>query len=344
MANRDDRQTPGELVYSQETGLPMLPGGPSDELVEAVALASLEVRAPRTVPPAPVADFEDEEQPLSEPVDLAEALAEAEAHEAARSGDVDLLWDLLRNPVPGDRAAEALIHRMDSVKDRAVRPQAIRDFLLDQDDALVLSTLHRLLARGRRGETGARAAVQELALHPDILGAMPKDRAWRLVGLAQRVGLDELPPLFFPPKVDKLGLRTPDPDNEFLQLPLGLRRQAAKTTDRNVLDRLLRDPDHRVITLVLDNPRLRERDVVTIAARRPTSAEVLRVVSRHQRWSSRYRVRKTLACNPHTPAEIACRLFATLLVQDLRFIVGSGVLLPEVQAEARRALERRTGG
>jgi hypothetical protein len=129
-----------------------------------------------------------------------------------------------------------------------------------------------------------------------------------------------------------------------MQLSLGLRRQAARTTDRNTLDRLLRDPDHRVITLVLDNPRLRERDVVVIASRRPTSAAVLRVISRHQRWSSRYRIRKTLACNPYTPSEIACRLFATLLVQDLRFIVGSGVLLPEVQDEARRALERRTGG
>jgi len=319
----------------------MLPGGPSEELVEAVARASLGVSAPRTVPPEGPRTRSDEA--VEEPVDLAEALAAAEAHEAARLGDVDRLWALLRNPVPADRAAEALVHRIDSVKERAVRPQAIRDFLTEMDDALVLATLHRLLARGRRGEAGARAAVQELALSPEILGAMPRDRAWRLVGLAQRVGIDELPPLFFPPPVDKRRLATPDPDNEFLQLPLGLRRQAARTTDRNLLDRLLRDPDPRVITLVLDNPRLREQDVVTIAARRPTSPECLRAVSRHQRWSSRYRVRKTLACNPHTPAEIACRLFATLLVQDLRFIVGAGILLPEVQGEARRALDRRVG-
>jgi len=319
----------------------MLPGGPSDDLIAALAHATLEVSAPRTAPPPREEDPSD--QPLEEPVDLAEALAEAEAHEAARHGDVDRLWALLRNPVHADRAAEALVHRMDSVMERAVRPQAIRDFLVEMDDALVLATLHRMMARARRGEAGARAAVQELALDPDILGAMPRDRAWRMVGLAQRVGIDELPPLFFPPRVDKRGLGTPDPDNQFMQLPLGLRRQAARTTDRNTLDRLLRDPDHRVITLVLDNPRLRERDVVTIASRRPTSAEVLRVVSQHQRWSSRYRIRKTLACNPYTPSEIACRLFATLLVQDLRFIVGSGVLLPEVQDQARRALDRRTG-
>ncbi len=340
MGRPDDAETPDPVEYSQETGLPMLPGGPSKALIEALAHATLKVSAPPAVPSPPVepVDRSDAEAP----VDLAEALAEAEAHAAARQGDVDRLWALLRNPVLADKAAEALVHRIDSVRERAVRPQAIRDFLLEMDDALVLATLHRLLARARRGEAGARAAIQELALAPEILGAMPKERSWRMVGLAQRIGLDELPPLFFAPHVDKRGLRTPAPDNEFMQLPLGLRRQAARTTDRNTLDRLLRDPDPRVITLVLDNPRLREPDVVTIAARRPTSPEVLKAISRHQRWSSRYRVRKTLACNPHTPSEIACRLFATLLVQDLRFIVGSGVLLPEVQEEARKALERRS--
>ena len=342
MGRPDDAETTEPLEYSQETGLPMLPGGPSEALIEALAHATLEVQAPHAVP-AP-SDDPPASAETTPPVDLAEALAEAEAHEAARHGDVDRLWALLRNPVLSDKAAEALVHRIDSVKERAVRPQAIRDFLLEMEDALVLATLHRLLARARRGEAGARAALQELALSPEILGAMPKERSWRMVGLAQRVGLEELPPLFFPPHVDKRGLTTPDPDNEFMQLPLGLRRQAARTTDRNTLDRLLRDPDPRVITHVLDNPRLREQDVVTIAARRPTSPEVLRAVSRHQRWSSRYRIRKTLACNPHTPTEIACRLFATLLVQDLRFIVGSGVLLPEIQEEARKALERRSQG
>lgn len=340
MGREDDTETPEAPAVSQETGLPMLPGGPSDELIAALALASLDVKRP----PDAAEAYQGSRPPAPEaPVDLAAALAEAEAHQAARAGDLDRLWALLRNPVAADRCAEVLVHRIDSIQERAVRPQAIRDFLEALDDGLFLATLHRLLARARRGEAGARAAVQELALRPDILGAMPRERAWRLVGLANRVGIDELPPLFFPPQVDKRGLDTPDPDNQFLPLSLGLRRQAARTTDRNLLDRLLRDPDHRVIALLLDNPRLRERDVVTIAARRPTTATSLRCVADHGRWSSRYRVRKALACNPYTPAEISCRLFATLLVQDLRFILGSGVLLPEVQEEARRALARRTG-
>jgi len=340
MGRHDDSQDGEALSYSSETGLPLLPGGPSSELVDAVARAMLNVG--RTPEPSEHPEPQELGAPLEEPVDLAEALADAEADLAAREGDVDRLWALLRNPVQADRAAAALIHRMEVVTDRNMRPEAIRLFLTDLDDAMAVATLSRVLARARRGEAGARASLQELALDPGILGTMPRDRAWRLVGLAQRVGLDELPSLFFAPTVDKRGLDVPNQDNEFVQLPLGLRRQAARTTDRNLLDRLLRDTDHRVIKLVLDNPRLRERDVVTIAARRPTRAEVLRVVSLHPRWSSRYRVRKTLACNPYTPAEIAVRLLETLMVQDLRFIVNSGVLLPEVQAEARRVRGRRT--
>ncbi len=340
MGQQDDSGHPDDLELSQETGLPLLPGGVSDELIEALARASLGVGDPDRSPSPP------EEEPPDTPhevIDLAEVLAETEAHEAARQGDVEELWDLLRNPIQADRTAEQLIHRIDSIRERTIRPRAIQEFLYSLTDPMLLATLHRILARARRGEAGARAALQELALDTGILGSMPRERAWRLVGLAQRVGIDELPPLLMPPVVDKRRLPVSGPDNEFLQLPLGLRRQAARTTDRNLIDRLLRDPDHRVIANLLDNPRLREQDVVTIAARRPNSAKVLRVVSRHQRWSSRYRVRKALTCNPHTPAEIATRLLSTLLVQDLRFIVSSGVLLPEVQQEAVRVLERRSG-
>jgi hypothetical protein len=316
----------------------MLPGGLSDELIAAVARASLVVKVPADTHElqSRSSDATDEE-----PIDLTKALLEAEAHEAARHGDVDSLWALLRNPALADRAASQLVRRINSVRERALRPHAIRAFLTELEDPLFLATLHRLLARSRRGEAGARAALQELALDPSILGEMPRVRAWRLVALAQRVGIDELPPLFFAPQVDKRRLVTPGSDNEFLPMPLGLRRQAARTTNRSLLDRLLRDPDPRVIAQVLNNPRLREQDVVTIAAKRPTTPAVLRTVCRHQRWSSSYRIRKTLAWNPHTPSEIACRLFATLLVQDLRFIVNAGVLLPEVEQEARSALERR---
>ena len=61
-----------------------------------------------------------------------------------------------------------------------------------------------------------------------------------------------------------------------------------------------------------------ERDVVSVAARRPTRSEILEIISRHRKWASRYRVRKALACNPYTPHQISRRLLSTLMYQDVR--------------------------
>ena len=141
---------------------------------------------------------------------------------------------------------------------------------------------------------------------------------------------------------NKSKLETAYDDNEHLPLPLGVRRQAARGRNRDKIDRLLHDRDHRVIQLLLDNPLLTERDVIAIAARRPTRAEVLKTVASHKKWSSRYRIRKAIACNPHTPESIAIRLLPTLLIQDLRFLASSGALLPELREEAYALIKRRS--
>jgi hypothetical protein len=129
--------------------------------------------------------------------------------------------------------------------------------------------------------------------------------------------------------------------NRHLDLPLGTRRAAARGADRNKLDRLMHDRDHRVIGILLDNPRITERDAIRIAAMRPTRPEVLEVVARHPRWSSRYRIRKALACNPATPAQIARRLLPTLMRQDLRHALEAGVLPDDLLPEVRRMLRGR---
>ena len=58
--------------------------------------------------------------------------------------------------------------------------------------------------------------------------------------------------------MDSQGIST----NEHLELPLGWRRKAAREGNRDMLDRLIHDQDWRVIDLLLDNPRITERDVV----------------------------------------------------------------------------------
>lgn len=128
--------------------------------------------------------------------------------------------------------------------------------------------------------------------------------------------------------------------NEYAKQSVGERCTSARGRSRNKLDRLLHDRDHRVIAILLDNPLLREQDVVKIAAMRPTRPEVLELLARHRRWASRYAVRKAIACNPHTPPPISRRLVPTLLKQDLKALIGAGSIPEEVRQQARALLRR----
>ena len=220
---------------------------------------------------------------------------------------------------------------------RAVTVEAVQ--ALEAIDLVAMLVL--LMARARSGSGRARAVLQQLALEPTVFREMPYERVEAAYRAAQDARLDGVARFFL-----SAALRPPQGDDGFvgnrhLDLPLGTRRATARGTDRFKLDRLLHDRDHRVIAILLNNPRITERDAVRIAAMRPTRPEVLETVARHPRWSSRYKVRKALACNPWTPAPIARRLLPTLMRQDLRHALEAGVLPDELLPEVRRMLRGR---
>ncbi len=235
-----------------------------------------------------------------------------------------------------------LLMLIEAVKERAVRPRMLRQALGEMSDPLFLAVLQKILLEAEQGTAPARALMTELALSPSVLDDLTEFQLEGLNRLAQEAQIVEVSRLLLLPRINKDRLDKAFDDNEHLSLPLGTRRQAARGRDRNKIDRLLHDKDHRVVQLLLDNPLLTERDVVSIAARRPTRPEVLKVLAGHKKWSSRYRIRKALACHPHTPESIALRLLPTLLIQDLRFIESSGALLPELRDQVRSLIARRS--
>jgi len=254
------------------------------------------------------------------------------------------LSDLLAEGADGlaERRCQTLLQLMDAVRERSVRPRMIRDALGQMDDPLLLAVLDRIMSAAESGKASARSMMTELALSPSVLDELTAIQVKELNLLAQSAGLDGVGRLLIKPRLNKKGLSQAFDDNEHLPLPLGVRRQAARGSNRNKIDRLLHDRDYRVIQLLLDNPLLTERDVIAIAARRPTRPEVMKVIASHGKWSSRYRVRKALACNPYTPDSIAIRLLPTLLIQDLRFLASSGALLPELREEVLALIARRS--
>jgi hypothetical protein len=125
-------------------------------------------------------------------------------------------------------------------------------------------------------------------------------------------------------------------------LTLGERKSLARTHDRNLLARVLRDPHPNVIRILLDNPAVVEADVVRLCARRPARAQVLSEVFLHPRWVLRYRVRLTLALNPFTPEEITLQLLPHLTPADLREVRSSGRISARVRDACSDRNEERS--
>ena len=130
-------------------------------------------------------------------------------------------------------------------------------------------------------------------------------------------------------------------DNQYASSSVGERCTQARGRDRFKIDRLLHDKDYRVIRVLLNNPILVERDVVKIAAMRPTRPDVLREISVHRKWASRYPVRKALSSNPHTPITVARRLLPTLMRQDLAGVAEAGSVPEEIREQAASLLSKR---
>ncbi len=130
-----------------------------------------------------------------------------------------------------------------------------------------------------------------------------------------------------------------DENEKMASVALGLRKSYARGRDRMRLDRLLHDRNPSVIRLLLQNPRVVERDVIKIAARRPTQPEIIQEIYRSARWIARYHVKKALVFNPYTPVDIAMPLLPYLMRPDLRELAR----LPNIEYEIRMAARKVLG-
>ena len=226
--------------------------------------------------------------------------------------------------------------------ERAMRSARLGQLLAAQDASALVHGLMQLQRRASQGKQYARVTLQELALEREIFEAVPYMVREQAYGIARTEGRDEIAAMFL------TSVENPNPTakeamtgNDYANESVGARCTAARGRNRDKLDRLLHDRDYRVIKILLDNPLIRERDVVKVAAMRPTRPEILELLARHRRWASRYSVRKAIACNPHTPAPISRRLVPTLLQQDLAAVASAGSIPDEVRAQARALMIRR---
>jgi hypothetical protein len=231
--------------------------------------------------------------------------------------------------------AVALARRLAALPALAMRAAVLREALLALDDEAAAQLLGEVV---RRGPDGAPFDAALLAFNAvlDGGGATPLgyERHGALYAAARALGDAKLahlllsaqpPPPGDPKPVPLLGR----------EVTLGERKSLARGHRRELLDRLLRDPDPSVLTILLGNPRITEADVVRLAARRPTAAAAQLVIARCERFVARYAVKRALVLNPHTPSDVAARLVLLLTRPDLLQVERDGRLGEAVRAQAR---------
>lgn len=128
---------------------------------------------------------------------------------------------------------------------------------------------------------------------------------------------------------------------ELDEIPLGRRRSLARGEDLRMLELLCRDLDRIVIRHVLRNPRVREAEVVRMAATTPNLPSTLEEIAGSARWAHNPRVRTAVARNPACPLPLTARLVPELPRAELREMQSDPRVLEAARDLARRALERR---
>jgi hypothetical protein len=236
--------------------------------------------------------------------------------------------------------ATLLARKLAALPEQAMRAHVLREYIEQGEAPEVVRVLALIHSRGRAGGPPFDVAMLALAA---VLGdeALPYDLRSLLYSEAKDQEQTDLARLFFSSRAleDEVDFHRLGPPPE---LTLGHRKWQARDTRREVLDKLLRNPEAEVMPNLLRNPRITEPDVVALASRRPVDPAVLVHVFRSPRWITHYPVKRTLLFNPYTPSEVSLRLVSFMTRGDLKLAASlSG--LAEVVREAATSMARRAG-
>jgi len=122
------------------------------------------------------------------------------------------------------------------------------------------------------------------------------------------------------------------------ELELGEKISIAQAAPNGLIPALAAENHARVIQSLLRNPRLKEPVVVTLAKRKTTSGDVLRVVALSERWIVRPLVQTAVVVHPNTPVHVALTLLGRMPRPKLRSLANSNELPPIVAIRARQLL------
>ncbi len=132
--------------------------------------------------------------------------------------------------------------------------------------------------------------------------------------------------------------------NRIMRMGVKDRVKLAMKGDREARNILIRDPNRLVSAAVVNNPRISEQEVETIASMRSISEDILRLVASNRQWSRSYNVMHNLAKNPRTPIANVMTIMSRLQLRDLVALSKNRNVSDAVRRQALRLHTARTGG
>jgi hypothetical protein len=112
--------------------------------------------------------------------------------------------------------------------------------------------------------------------------------------------------------------------------------------DREARSILIRDPNKVVAQAVINNPRITDHEVESIASMRTVSDEVLRLIALNRGWARQYPIIHNLARNPRTPLPTAINILPRLRTNDLKSLGQNRNVSDAVRRQAMRLATVRT--
>jgi len=243
------------------------------------------------------------------------------------------------------QAVSQLVGSLSRVTDVRQRAFALAIRLKDENSSFIVDILSEVREKALLGDEAFLRLYNSLVL-PDVFAdVLGKAKVSELIDAAQAREMYDVVAFFLeiPNESASFFPFQPFLDGTLKETPLGMRKALARKPDFKLLKRIARDQDHRVIKILLDNPRMTEPDVARIGATRPTSPQVLEVIAGHPRWGTRYSIKKVVVFNPHSPLSLSLRLLAFMTLQDLEEVANSPDLDPLLKRQAELIIGKKSG-
>jgi len=125
---------------------------------------------------------------------------------------------------------------------------------------------------------------------------------------------------------------------ELQEMTVADKIKMALTGDKEWRNLLIRESNKQVNTAVLNNPRISEGEVLTVAKNRTSSEELIRIILLNRDWVKIYDIKKALAIHPRTPLQTAMRYMNFLSEKDIRELSKSREVGQAIINNARRML------